>query len=127
MNNAFTAALGAVEADVSPGRAILGIAFHPLETEEQTPNPTVYCTTSQLFHGEENNSGGRAVNGKVVAVSGANLDTFVDVVSGLPVSDHDHGVNGIEFGDSGELYVSFTGCLPVVVKASRNSPTSICW
>jgi len=28
---------------------------------------------------------------------------------GLPVSDHDHGLNAIEFGDNGELYIQIGG------------------
>jgi hypothetical protein len=48
---------------------------------------------------------GGAINGKVSMVSGANLDQVTDIVVGLPVSDHDHAVNGLEFGDAGELYI----------------------
>jgi glucose/arabinose dehydrogenase len=29
-----------------------------------------------------------------------------DIITGLPVSDHDHGLNAIEFGDEGEIYFS---------------------
>ena len=32
-------------------------------------------------------------------------DTFVRNIEGLPVSDSDHGLNGLEFGDNGELYI----------------------
>jgi glucose/arabinose dehydrogenase len=38
-------------------------------------------------------------------VSGANLDTAEPVITGLPVSAGDHAVNGLEFGDKGELYI----------------------
>jgi glucose/arabinose dehydrogenase len=37
-------------------------------------------------------------------VSGPELDQVEDIVTGIPISDHDHGVNGIEWGDNGELY-----------------------
>ena len=46
---------------------------------------------------------------KVSAVSGPNLDQIDHVVTGLPVSDHDHGVNGIVFGDNGEIYIQVPG------------------
>lgn len=39
------------------------------------------------------------------AVSGANLDKIENLIVGLPVSDHDHGINGLEFDDSGNLYI----------------------
>jgi hypothetical protein len=41
---------------------------------------------SYLFHGDIVN-----YNGKVSAISGENLSIVEDVVTGLPVSDHDHG------------------------------------
>ena len=56
---------------------ILGIDFDPLDT---SANPTVYCTSNKMFHKESNSTGGLAINGKLHAVSGSNLDTVVDVV-----------------------------------------------
>lgn len=69
-------------------RAILGIAFNPLQTEGPSD---VYITTSFFFHGGVTSSSGQSINGNIKKVSGANLDTIVDIVTGLPVSDHDHG------------------------------------
>jgi glucose/arabinose dehydrogenase len=43
------------------------------------------------------------------AISGSNLDVIEDIITGLPVSDHDHAVNGLEFGDHGELYILVGG------------------
>lgn len=82
-------------------RSILGITFDPMDT---SPNPTVYVSHSTLFHGELVSN-----NGKVSAISGANLDQIRHIVTGLPVSDLDHAVNGIEFGDRGELYIQVGG------------------
>lgn len=87
-------------------RAILGIAFDPLDTQE---NPTVYVSHNFFFHGESKSSSFDAINGKVSTLSGANLDVYTDIITGLPVSDHDHGVNGLEFGDFGELYIQIGG------------------
>jgi glucose/arabinose dehydrogenase len=96
-----------VIADLPGGnRTILGLTFDPMQTSQ---NPSVYVSHSYVFHGDPNSSSGDAINGKVSKVSGANLDTIVDVISGLPVSDHDHGVNGLEFGDAGELYIQIGG------------------
>jgi hypothetical protein len=69
-------------------RAILGIAFNPLQTEGPSD---VYITTSFFFHGGVTSSSGQSINGNIKKVSGANLDTIVDIVTGLPVSDHAHG------------------------------------
>lgn len=82
-------------------RSILGIAFDPMDV---SPNPTVYVAHCQLFHGNVVD-----YNGKVSAVSGAKLDNMKHVVTGLPVSDHDHGINGMEFDDNGDLYIQVGG------------------
>lgn len=74
---------------VSQWRPICGIAFDPLDTSS---NPDVYFTNSYFYHGEENSSSGDAINGKISKASGANLDSVVDIIVGLPVSDHDHGM-----------------------------------
>lgn len=36
--------------------------------------------------------------------SGSSLETVVTIISGLPVSDRDHGMNHIIFGDNGEIF-----------------------
>ena len=91
-----------VIADSTQGfRSILGIAFNPMDT---SPNPTVYVSHSTLFHGKVVD-----YNGKVSAVSGEKLDQLTHIVTGLPVSDHDHGINGMEFGDNGDLYIQVGG------------------
>jgi len=87
-----------VIATVSQWRAICGIAFDPLDTSN---NPDVYFSSAYFYHGEEKSSSGNAINGKISRASGANLDSVVDIITGLPVSDHDHGINAIEFGDKG--------------------------
>ena len=73
---------------VAADRPILGLAFNPLDTSSV---PTIYCSSSDMFHGEEKNSKGLAINGKIHAVTGSNLDVVTDIITGLPVSDHDHG------------------------------------
>jgi hypothetical protein len=87
----------AIPASSSQFRSILGIAVDPMDTSS---NPAVYVSHSTLFHGKQ-----ESFNGAVSRVSGPNLDVVDDVVTGLPVSDLDHGVNGLEFGDQGELYI----------------------
>ena len=100
--DSFTNTAAVVVSTVESGRHILGIAFDPLDTK---PNPTVYCSSSEMFHDEWRNSIGDAINGKILAVNGANMDSVTEVITGLPVSELDHGVNNIAFGDNGELYI----------------------
>lgn len=98
---------------VGAGRGILGIAFN-----YASPDIRLYVSTNKLFwtassSGEDPETGW--ANGAV--------ETFVDkslvgcnecmcyerkVISGLPVSNHDHGVNGLLFVD-GALLVSVGG------------------
>lgn len=104
LNKDHTQVLAAVISTVAQYEAILGIAFDPLSAGLSLP--PIYISTSFFFHGEPKSSSGNAINGKIRKISGNNLDVIETVISGLPVSDHDHGVNAIEFGDHGELYIN---------------------
>jgi hypothetical protein len=88
LDNSYTQVVSTVTSNVAPFRAILGIAFDPLQTSGLSD---VFITTSFFFHGSPLSSGGQAINGNVKKISGANLDVITDIVTGLPVSDHDHG------------------------------------
>jgi hypothetical protein len=101
MNADYTAVLGSVVSTVQFDRAILGITFDPMDAGN--PNPPVYITSSLLFHGEIKSSSGTSINGKVSKVTGANLDVVTDVVTGLPVSDLDHGTLYSIFCDTVQL------------------------
>ena len=90
MNADYTAVTSTVTSIVQPGRAILGLTFDPMDAG--MANPPVYISSSELFHGEILSSSGKSINGKICRVSGANLDVVTDVVTGLPVSDLDHGM-----------------------------------
>lgn len=98
--------VNSVISEVSKNRVILGLAFDPLDT---SVNPLVYFTNWAIFHGEFKSTSGKAINGKISIASGANLDVVRDLITGLPVSDGDHGVNGLEFGNNGELYIQIGG------------------
>jgi hypothetical protein len=93
LNDSYDKVLGSVIAELGTQRVIHGIAFDPLETAELGPNLNVYIVTADIFHGESQNSFGKAINGKIQAVQGANLDVVVDIIIGLPVSDLDHSVS----------------------------------
>lgn len=93
LNENFSKVVSQVVATVASDHAILGIAFDPLDAD--VVNPPLYCTTSKFFHGESKSSSGAAINGRVLKVSGANLDVVETVIQGLPVADHDHGESTI--------------------------------
>jgi IPT/TIG domain len=88
MNADYTTVISSVTSSVQPGRAILGITFDPMDAG--AANPPVYITSTELFHGEVLSSSGKAINGKICRISGANLDVVTNVITGLPVSDLDH-------------------------------------
>ena len=79
----------------------LGIAFDPMDTK---PIPDVYFSACLLFHGGILTTSGPTINGRIMKASGPSLNTLTTVISGLPVSDLDHALNAMVFGDNGELY-----------------------
>ncbi len=92
-----------------PNRAVLGLAFNPYEMDPS--DIRLYITTSTLFwksRGDADNVGW--ANGKVQLmkrdVGGFCLGVVKDVVSGLPVSNYDHAVNGMSFDSQGNLYIA---------------------
>jgi IPT/TIG domain len=93
LNEDFTSVVNWVSATVQPNRAILGIAFDPLDAGN--PLPPIYISSSFLFHGESKSSSGTAINGKISRIKGANMDVVEDIVTGLPVCDLDHGAFAI--------------------------------
>jgi glucose/arabinose dehydrogenase len=79
----------------------MGLAFDPMDTKR---DPDVYFTAQKIFHKGKFSTSGMGINGRIMKASGPSLETLETVISGLPVSDYDHGLNAIEFGDMGELY-----------------------
>jgi IPT/TIG domain len=98
LNSDFTAVASMTISTVTNYKAILGIAFDPMDAGN--PNPPVYISSSYFFHGESNNTFGEAINGKVHRVTGANLDVVQNIIVGLPVSDSDHGTYTPNYGVS---------------------------
>ncbi len=81
-------------------RAILGLGFSPLEGPD---NFAIYVSHSPLYTPEN-------FPGKVSILRKSTNFSFVeDLVTGLPVSDHDHAVNGLKFLDNGNLLVAVGG------------------
>jgi glucose/arabinose dehydrogenase len=89
---------------------ILGIAFNPYDTSS---SPTIYITHSKLFA-----NGGASFptnvlapySGQVSLLEGSsNFATLKPLITGLPVSHFDHGINGMTFDNKGDLYIAIGG------------------
>jgi len=84
---------------------ILGIAFNPFDS-----SPKIYVAHSQLFA----NNGGQFINptdfsaysGQISILQGPSFATVTPLVTGLPVSNHDHGINGLTFDNNGDLLIA---------------------
>ena len=69
-------------------------------------NPAVYFTLNVFFHAGTLSSSDESVTGKIMKASGALLETLTTAINNLTVSNYDHGLNGLEFVDNGQLYFS---------------------
>lgn len=88
-------------AHMGDNRSITGIAHNPKDISK-----TLYVSTNTHFHSKHNS---RWDNGRVEAVTLASNGCPVrgpTIISGLPVSNHDHGVNAIAFLADGRMLVS---------------------
>lgn len=86
---------------------ILGLAFDPHDT-----TPRVYVAHSETFAwGGTTITGPAPFIGKVSLLEGPTYDaaTLTPVVTGLPSSNHDHLINGIEFDNNGDLLICVGG------------------
>ena len=86
---------------------LLGLAFNPAQN-----GPDVLY----LAHGTINAQGGKChegrdapYTGKISLLTAPNYDELTPLITGLPVSNHDHAINGIEFDTEGNLYVMVGG------------------
>ncbi|PXF47087.1 Malectin-A [Gracilariopsis chorda] len=98
-------------------RAVLGVAFSPFSNQLK-----MYFTTSSMYWKNENifpfEEGW--TNGKIQSIDFSPTmlsdepgkpcaGSPQDVVTGLPVSNHDHGINKLQFLPTGELIVGIGG------------------
>lgn len=115
MSFAANSEMKASDLCVSPSlgqhRDILGLAFNPADTEVK-----LYVSASVLYWKEHEKLTGPDAwaNGQILLVmkdvDGQCLNKVGDpVVSGLPVSNHDHGLNGLVFDDEGNLHIQVGG------------------
>lgn len=91
----------------SEAPAILGLAFSPFDVGEPA---RLYVAHAAL----ETRSGDCSesfvpFSGGISLLQGPDFDTPLPVVTGLPASGRAHGVNGLDFGPDGDLYVCVGG------------------
>ncbi|MUG96098.1 hypothetical protein F7734_28655 [Scytonema sp. UIC 10036] len=90
-----------------PNSDILGIAFNPFDS-----TPKIYVSHSKLY-----GNGGSSFpeteiseySGQVSVLEGPNFSVIKPLITGLPVSNHDHGINGLTFDNQGDLYIAIGG------------------
>lgn len=85
----------------------LGIGFNPYDPPGEV---IIHVAHSQLWaNGGGPFAGPSEYTGQVSVLFGPDFDTPLPLVSRLPTSNHDHGVNGIEFDHNGDLLVCVGG------------------
>ena len=90
-----------------PNLNILGIAFSPFDSPGQV---RIFVAHDLLFaHGGTCFSGPSTYWGQVSVLTGPDFSTVQPLITGLPASNHDHGVNGMQFLDNGDLLVCVGG------------------
>lgn len=82
-----------------PGlRTVIGMAFDPAST---ATNPILWITDNAPFLGVQDVP---QFSGRLARLSGADLQTYQAVLTGLPRSVKDHETNSAAFGPDGALY-----------------------
>jgi N-acetylneuraminic acid mutarotase len=82
----------------------LGLAVNPYDP----PSPVkLYVAHGDLFvNGGTTPTGPSPYTGQISVLTGPGFNAPVPLITGLPVSNHDHGVNGIVFDNNGDLLIS---------------------
>jgi N-acetylneuraminic acid mutarotase/glucose/arabinose dehydrogenase len=105
-NIAHTDVIHTIESLSNP--YVLGIAFNPFDP----PNPPkLYVAHSKLFGSNNGGCPNSSVtySGEVSVLQGPTFSSSQTLISGLPVSNHDHGINGLAFNDYGDMYIAIGG------------------
>ena len=87
--------------DTLGARLTLGIEIDPQSTPE---NVSVW-----ISHSSPSLDAGEPNSGVVTRLSGPNLGTREDVITGLPRAHANHGTNSLHFGPDGKLYIAQGG------------------
>ncbi len=101
-------------------RDTLGMAFNPFDLYDPQDPTSIKLYVS---HGEQYHNGGGPFTGpsyftgQVSVLEGPNFDDPEPLITQLPVSNHDHSVNGPFFDDNGDLLLCVGGNTNAGVKA----------
>lgn len=99
-----------------PARESTGIAFNPYDPSSPV---RVYMSHAELFAQGGGAFAGEAPYGASISyVEGPNFNAPVTIISGLPVSNHDHTVNGMQFDNNGDLLIAVGGNTNAGVKST---------
>ena len=85
-------------------KAILGLAFNPADP----PSPVkIYVGHAHLYaEGGGAFTGPAPYNGQISVLTGPSFSSVQPIITGLPVSNHDHAINGVTFNNEGDLLFS---------------------
>lgn len=84
----------------------LGVVFNPYDVYDPQDPSSIKL---YVAHGEHFQNGGGAFTGasdftgQVTVLTGPDFDNPVPLVTGLPLSNHDHGLNGMFVDDNGDI------------------------
>jgi len=83
------------------GRSITGIGFNPLD-----PKNRVFVSTNTHFHKTKGQEWNNAKIEEVYPNAKGCPERGATIISGLPVSNHDHGTNSIIFSSDGKMLIA---------------------
>lgn len=82
----------------------LSVAINPYDPAE--PVKLYVGHGDHFLHGGNTPPGPSPYTGQISVLTGPDFDAPVPLITGLPVSNHDHGINGIAFDNNGDLLIS---------------------
>lgn len=85
---------------------VLGLSGNPFDAPGTV---TIYVAHSELFGGGGCPPASLEYSGRISALSGPDFDTATPVVTGLPVSNGQHGVNAVRVDHGGDLLINIGG------------------
>lgn len=91
---------------------VLGLAF-----DSSAEQPALY-----LSHNFVNGTGDGPFANEIIKLTAPDFSEPEVVISGLPVSGHNHGTNDLEFGPDGRLYIAQGGTTSSGAPADANDP-----
>ena len=89
--------------DLADSGSTLGITFNPFEQVAPGETPTLYVSQSFLFRATTE------FESNVLTLTGPNHSVVTEIITGLPVSGFDHGINGLQFDGEGNLLIGVGG------------------